>query len=162
MITRTQEEDPRDKFARHLRSRQIAKQEAEQASADLEHPFNDNSQQHLFRFQPQTTTFQRSSSGSFGTFGSHKSQVDTPNRSINRSFGSTHSSGSKSSSPSCLFAGTDWDPLDSERLLKQLPSVVFHLRSFSGEEIENYCGRSVLEKMLSQEEQHEKQRGKSE
>ncbi|XP_055342166.1 uncharacterized protein LOC129590806 [Paramacrobiotus metropolitanus] len=139
-VARAQQEDPRDKFARNLRLRQSVKQEPDQL-ADLSFSqFSANDNNNYIRTPySDNSPFQRQMSGGFGRSSPRRHMNDSLNKSLNRSFGSSHSSGSNTSSPSCLFAAVDWDPVDRD-------------------EIENFCGQAALDKLLAQEQLFEKQR----
>ena len=162
-------EDPRDKFARQLRSRQSFRQEAVQNLAERTVEYGDFGS--LIRGPSHGTSpsFQRQTSSSvFGRTSPNRSWSEHANRSLNRSFGSSHSS--KSSSPSVMLAAQDWDPLDRTSkkqnvaryrfyifILLQYYFLHFH---FVGQEIDSICGHDALTRLLAQEDQLEKQRCK--
>ena len=162
-------EDPRDKFARQLRSRQSFRQEAVQNLAERTVEYGDFGL--LIRGPSHGTSpsFQRQTSSSvFGRTSPNRSWSEHANRSLNRSFGSSHSS--KSSSPSVMLAAQDWDPLDRTSkkqnagrhrfyvfILLQYYSLHFY---FVGQEIDSICGHDALTRLLAQEDQLEKQRCK--
>ncbi|OQV11766.1 putative Transmembrane protein 209 [Hypsibius exemplaris] len=144
-------EDPRDEFARRLRSRQTFRHEADQSiaertAASVVDPTCIGDSSLFLRTTPHLqsyaagSSFQRQPSNVFGGRTSpSRSWNDSLNRSLNRSMGGGSGHSSKSSSPSVVLAAQDWDPLDRQ-------------------EVDSICGQDALMKLLAQEDQFEKQR----